>query len=362
MAFLKSPVAIHTFRLTGIAVAAILIFPLFSYRAPNTSVKQTDSLREEIPIYITYDNQRVTPYIDVNIGGKIYQAVFDTGSSGLRILDGALNGGQGQLTDTINQGVKHGLGDDKHVLLIRGKVLAMPMQFGRLKSIQPIRLMSIDSTQYGPDAPWTLTRDSALIKSNHFRGLPAIMGVGLRLTAAGKGVASPFAQLPGNGIFIVEFPSFGRKTGKVILNPTPGDAEGFKFFHLQPGKVKLPGGYSSWIDNQLDGCIALNDGSACLPTMLDCGAPDIEVFSDHFKASQSLARGEKVTAQIRDKLDTTIFVNSTFIISDARQHGKDYVYLKPSKNTGKNLFGTRFFFDYDILYDAKHGLIGLRKK
>jgi hypothetical protein len=45
-----------------------------------------------------------------------------------------------------------------------------------------------------------------------------------------------------------------------------------------------------------------------------------------------------------------------------REDGKDFVSLDGAKGVGKNIFGTRFFFDFDVLYDEVDGVIDVRRK
>src|SRR5476651_775303 len=120
---------------------AVPIALIASRSAPLSTIK-AESLRDEIPITISYANNRVTPIIEINIDHQTYQAVFDTGSSGLRILSGAVTG---HTIDSIGQRVSYTYGDGAKAINLRGKVMAATMTFGNSKTSAPIRLMSIDS-------------------------------------------------------------------------------------------------------------------------------------------------------------------------------------------------------------------------
>lgn len=334
--------------------------PLFSYRNLKPSFSEASNLRTEVPLTISYANKTITPVIDISINHRTYQAVFDSGSSGIRILSGALKGQVAE--ETSDERVKYGYGDGKSALSLRGDVFASSVSFGGLKSNFPVRMMRIDSAKYGPDGDWMSTGDSVLIHSSHLRHLSAIMGVGLRLKSSNKGIANPFAQLPGNGKFIVKFPGLGGTKGSVVLNPAPQETAGFILFHLEPGKVFLPGGYSSWLDNELNGCFSVNGNSICQQTMLDCGSPNIQIYSPQFSGKQIAAAGSQVVIELNDKNNPSVGIKTSFLVSQNRQSGKDYVALHEIKDKGKTLYGTQCFFEYDVLYDQKNGVIGLRKK
>jgi pimeloyl-ACP methyl ester carboxylesterase len=225
----------------------------------------------------------------------------------LRILSGNLGV---ERSDSTTERVSYGYGDGRHAFHVRGQVRYVTLGLGTLTSVQPVRVMAVDSTEYIPGSgSWTPTGDSASIESNHFRSVSAIMGVGLRIKEGSKGVANPLAQLPGNGKYIIRFPGFGGSKGKLIVNPDSVDTKGFTLFKLEKGVFPLPNGDDSWLDNELSGCIsASGGGSACQNTLLDTGTPGLRVFP------------------------------------------------------GKNLFGTAFFFDHDVLYDQVNGMIGIKKK
>jgi hypothetical protein len=221
--------------------------------------------------------------------------------------------------------------------------------------------MSIDSARYGSLNNWISTGDSAVISSNHFRNCSAILGVGLRGVAKPGSVISPLRQLPGNGEFIVMFPDYGGKKGSVIINPTAGDEQGFIYFKLSPGKGIGPVGSTGWLDNQIPGCISVNSGTDCLPTLLDTGNPDIQIFSNEFVKNQSVPSLSYISLSVGNPHDSA-FIKTDFTVGEHRERGKDFVYLCNTEKEPKNTFGIRFFFEFDVLYDQQNGIIGIRKK
>jgi hypothetical protein len=317
---------------------------------------QADSLRAVLTVTINYDDKMVTPFVDVTVNCKLFKTVFDTGSTGLRMMEGAL---PPEPADTLNQRVSYTYGDNVHKLSLKGKVRKVQVAFDKLNTLSTVGIMCIDSTRYTPTGSWIATGDSAIIRSNHFRNCSAILGVGLRKTARLSGVISPLSQLPGNGKFIVMFPGYGGTKGSVIINPSPADEAGFVYFQLPQGKA-TPNG-SGWLDNQLPGCISVTGETACLPTLLDSGNPDIQVFSHNFIGQHSVPSGNYITMRVGGLKDS-IFVKTGFNVGDQRSRGKDLVYLDESPKEPRMVFGIRFFFEFDVLYDQQNGIIGIRKK
>ena len=330
----------------------------FVYADNQQLISNTDSLRVVLPVTIDYDNKIVTPFVNIKVNGKLVKVVFDTGSSGLRILSGALHN---LMPDSSVARVSYTYGDNVHSLGIRGVVVKAEISFENLKTLSPVNIMSIDSTRYGRHEAWTATGDSAVIHSNHFRDCAAIMGVGLRGRLKSGAVVSPLRQIPGNGKFIIMFPAYGNTKGAVIINPTPADETGFVYFQLPAGEpgVVLPG--HGWPDNQLPGCIAINDAMEYLPTMLDTGNPDIQIFSPDYERERAVPPRNYITMQIGGARDTTV-VKTGFNIGDDRVRGKDFIYMTNTTKEKRLVFGMRFFFEFDVLYDQQNGIVGIRKK
>ena len=350
-----------------LAAFSLLNLPVTLFASGGDTVKFSrkrqaiapDSFRTELPLKIVYDKHLVTPIIEVFVNDQKIDAIFDSGSFGLRVLNGAL---KKELTDTTENSVAYSYGDGERNFGIRGRVQSANIRVGNLTSRNSIRFMRIDSTRYGLHAGWTDTGDSAIIKSNHFRSVAAIIGVSMRASKSSKGISNPLAQLPGNGKYIVSFPHFGDTTGQVVLNPDSADLEGFTNFKLEKGKILLPNGDSSWRDNEFNGCVIINGKAACQNTMIDTGSPDIHVLAKGFQGHKSLPAGNQVTLTIKDKAGISQVVQTDFTVSEDRKRGRDFVYLDETNSVEKNIFGTRFFFDFDVLYDQVNGVIGIRKK
>jgi hypothetical protein len=330
----------------------VLCFPMV------LKAQSSDSLRTEVALKIVYNGYLVTPIVEVYVNDQKVDAVFDSGSSGLRILRSVYNDKE---PDSLKGHIHYGYGF-KDSFRICGQVKSASIRIGTLQSAQPIRIMRIDSTKYIPEAEWLSVLDSTRIQSNHFRSYPAIMGVGLRVSGKRDGVANPVAQLPGNGKYIIHFPRFGGSKGKLIINPDASETKDFVLFKLEGGKWLLPNGDSTWKDNELYGCVIVDQGTACQHTLLDTGNPDVHVYSSSFTGNKKVSSGSVVTLQLKDKEGLVAPVQTKFRVGNIKENGKDVVFLDESDGVERNMFGTRFFFDFDVLYDQVNGIIGIKSK
>lgn len=317
-----------------------------------------DTLRLEMPLSINYDHNRVTPYIVIEINHQPFKVIFDTGSHGLKILKGGLN--INQLTATGKR-MKCSFGSNpKNELFLKGEIMQGIFSAGKLSTKKNIKMLAVDSAEYNTNNPWLSTGDSAIISSNHFRGFPAIMGVGLR-AKGGNGLVNPLAQLPGNGKYIIEFPSYGNSDGKLIINPTKDDEAGFVFYQLPAETNVSYDDISGWLDTRMNGCLIVDNNTICQSTLLDTGNPDTQTYTDRIAENIKVNPGSRVMLKILpdDKAGTEYSME--FTVSAHPKAGKDAVYIRAS-NKPKNIFGTMLFFNFDVLYDQKNGVIGLRKK
>jgi hypothetical protein len=87
---------------------------------------QADSLRVVVSVNINYDDNMVTPFVNVMINGRLFKAVFDTGSAWFRIMEGVLTAEQNA---TSSQRVYYTYGNNIHKLSLKGKVRKVQLSF-----------------------------------------------------------------------------------------------------------------------------------------------------------------------------------------------------------------------------------------
>jgi hypothetical protein len=265
--------------------------------------------RVEWPLMVRYDSVGdATPVIQADIGDvDTISLIFDTGSPGIRILQGAV---KDVLYEVIRTRVGASFGTSTPNVRFSGFVGRTSVAFGTVESRQPVSFMVIDSVQYG-SGTWQSTGNATSIGASNLHGFSGLFGVSLRYDKSLKGIASPIAQLPGQGLFIVKFPSYGGAAGVVIINPDQSDFQGYTLFHLPADSAVLPGaGFQAWDDTKLYGCFVVGGTPYWAYSWLDTGNPDIKLSAPGV-TSGNVAAGTTVSFGLSDALQETPFAVST---------------------------------------------------
>jgi hypothetical protein len=352
---MKTTPALHKWYLSFILLPITLIFsctkteyfserPVYHGGGPNFG----SPYRAEVPIKISYFSSKDTrASITMTINGAPVDVLFDTGSWGLRVYAGAVHGMQIDTTyESDTTGYTGGVG-------FMGKVAGAYLGVGTLQNPSPTRFMRIDATNRNGGA-YTPTGDAPNPNNSLTNGFNGIVGVGLRYGLKQHGIANPLTQMPGNGAFIIHFPNFNDgKQGILILNPNEKDRRGFTFVQLKPDSVLLPNGFNSWLEDQLQGTVTVNGVPFTHNTLLDSGNP-FDFYNNVNSKPDTLDAGNVVKLSLLN-----LPVETTFTVKN-QVSGQDLVAINNSRV--RNVFGIQFFFDYDVLYDQKNGLIGIRKR
>ncbi|MCR8560415.1 DUF3443 domain-containing protein [Mucilaginibacter sp. BJC16-A38] len=304
-----------------------------------------------VPLLIYYVSQTdVRPAITVYINGIPVEVLFDTGSWGLRVLKGALKGGT---FPTIGVRVSNSYsgGTSLYGQVARGYVSMSNSHKGAT-----LNFMLIDGADSGNGK--FSTGDNAVINNpllEHFNG---IIGVGMRYSDTSRGVANPLPQLPGNAQFIVHFPHYGEPEGTLVLNPGREDLRGFSFLKLKANSDILPNGLQSWPENLLTGTVSIDGQPYTKNTLLDTGNP----LNFYYKDGTSNKEPVDINSVVRFSLGDPVVADTTITVKQQRA-GLDLLVSSNKSSYGpRNVFGTMFFFDFDVFYDQHNGVIGIRKK
>jgi len=171
-------------------------------------------------------------------------------------------------------------------------------------------------------------------------------------------LTNPLPEFPGNGSFIIHFPQYNpqnpQSEGALIVNPCGSDLRGFNYIHLLAGSDLLPNGFNSWMDNELADTLTVNNMSYTSNALLDSGNP----FSLYYMNVNSNNSIVGIGSTVKFTLGPPVTASTTFVVTK-QQSGLDLV--QTSNYEVRNVFGIQFFFDFDVLYDQKNGLIGVRR-
>ncbi|WGD31967.1 hypothetical protein AncyloWKF20_09150 [Ancylobacter sp. WKF20] len=270
-------------------------------------------------------------------GGPAVPVTFDTGSSGLRILESAV-GADVRRTDTH---LREGYGDGTVLEGYLGyAAVAFPTRDGASVTTAPIAVHVVTKVSCRPDKP-----DCPGIGD----GRAGVMGVDY----GGRGhVFNPLAQLPaplGDG-FIVDL---DPEAPRVILRRPEG--ERFRFGAMvadDPALWSGNGTSRTWKSDSLSACFSVDDAPVgCAPTVFDTGGSAM-----HFAPSASdgalpfgyLPEGQRVTMDVSDVFRLSF-----------RSEGHHDVRIDPEPRANS---GERFFRHFRVGFDAVNGRIGFERR
>jgi hypothetical protein len=316
--------------------------------------------RIEVPIRQTRVLPRLIHYsIPVSIaGGAPIEAMLDSGSTGLRLLPPAMPAQGLEETDTRTI-YSYGIG-----LKITGKVWEGEVSVGGAETAGAIRIHAISAIGCVPSKPKCpgakTTIDRFLLggRGDPEHGYQAIIGVGL----APNAVVNPLAAI-GDGVWIITLPKPDTgKPGKLILNPTAEERAGFTMFQLERKDLNTPFGQMRGWDAHIPGCLANANTkrSFCAPSLLDSGAPGMLAHSN--KKSETDGWNSGAPALFAFVTNGKVIGSDGFLINMQPGSGFNVSERDEGPLERELKMGTLPYFSFDVLYDSKAGMIGLKKR
>jgi predicted aspartyl protease len=336
------------------------VFALLVIEACLSASPAFTSERVEVPL-----EQRVLTdgtiryFIDISLAGSApIAAMVDTGSTGLRILPGAV-------TDTAFASISekasvYGYGSG---VRLTGVVAAIGIGLGHITSAEPIPVQLVRTIDCYPKQPHC---PASRISQADYRlggdglarqGFEAIFGIEM---GAGP-VDNPLRRL-GVKTWIVVLPRPGeRRPGALILNPEDGETAGYTLFPIDARLKKLPGGATA--HDAIPSCIVVEktEKRICGPTLLDTGAPGVSIASADAAERSGWRRGERIGIVFRNKEGAE--VKSEF---RAGAGAPSRIHASAPKNENQTdtriAAGTLPYFLFSVLYDDERKLVGLRRR
>jgi len=309
--------------------------------------------RSEAPIrQTTLSNGALRYAVPITVGGAALMASLDTGSTGLRILPGAL----GPADATVSaEPETYGYASGSRY---EGVVGEADVAMGGARGMAPVHLIrTIGCYAYLPHCPasrTTLAQYGIASDGLPGEGFKAILGIDM---APGR-VGNPLRSL-GVRRWIVELPRPGESDGRLILNPTEAETEGYAMLPLAAPYAHERGG---GLHDAVPGCLSnsVTHARACGVVLMDTGAPGLSVANgrlegepwpsgsavalDLFDAGGGLAAREALTIGLRDQ-------------------GTRLSWRRETRVSGVVIYaGVAPYFAYSVLYDARRQTIGLKPR
>ena len=311
--------------------------------------------RAEVPIHETVLSDGTPRYsIPIRIGNSIpIEAMLDTGSTGLRILPGAVSPMSYAITSRVNN---YGYGSG---VKVTGLIANASVSIGGTVTNAPIPIQVIQTVgcfESKPQCPasrigqadYGLGGDGLANE-----GFKAIIGIGMPLRGANYDVVNPLLYL-GHQSWVVILPLDQSTSGRLIINPDAEDLDGFT---VLSDLIAMPGfqqeGIYTCLSDQNSG------NTVCGPAVLDTGAPRVTVNTAFYKPRAwtegmrgSIAFGE--TKAMSFKMDFTV----------NRMTPGYGVIVEPPILPGSTIIsaGVLPFLSFAVLYDARDNTMGLRPR
>jgi hypothetical protein len=290
--------------------------------------------------------------VPVQVGGTALMAALDTGSTGLRILPGVLGAGDAAAgAEAETYGYASGS-------RYEGFVAEAMVGIGGAQGRGPIHLIkTIGCFVYLPRCPasrTTLPQYGIASDGLPGEGFKAILGVDM---APGR-VGNPLRFL-GARRWIVELPRPGEGNGRLILNPTEAETEGYVMVPLAAPYAHERGG---GLHDAVPGCLshAATRARACGVVLMDTGAPGLAVANGRL-GETPWPDGSAVALDLFDK--TGGLAARVAMTVGQREQGTRLSYRQEARVNGVVIYaGIAPYFAYSVLYDPRRQMIGLKPR
>jgi len=330
-----------------LALALALVLPL------PTAAQVAPAPRAEAPILESRLSNGARRYaVPVQVGATRLMASLDTGSTGLRILPGALRAGDAAALDEPET---YGYASGSRY---EGVVGEATVAIGGLAGRSAIHLIeTIGCFTYLPHCPasrTTIARYGIASDGLPGEGFKAILGIDM---APGR-VGNPLRAL-GVRRWIVELPRPGEGQGRLILNPTDAEVEGYAMAPLAAPYAHERGG---GLHDAVPGCLAnaTTHARACGVVLLDTGAPGLAVANGRLDGAP-WPDGSTAALEIFDARGG-MAARALMTVGD-RDQGTRMSLRRETRVYGVVVYaGVAPYFAYSVLYDSRRQMIGLKPR
>jgi hypothetical protein len=291
--------------------------------------------------------------IPIVIGGTVINAMLDTGSSGLRIIKGAVPDSAFSCVAAMTSTYSYHNGLELDGFVARANV-GFISAVDAVATPAPINVMYVDQVGCTSSVPDCSANGASIDDFTAFGGFKAILGV--RMRNAVDSIGSPLAQLPGQPSFVVHAPAYGGTSGTLTVGPV--DTSEFATLQLPAfDSVTLANGTTAWDDRYgIPACLddATSGVDYCEPAEWDTGNPPTFIEWPAATGDSVLGSGSQISVTIGSLASYGFTVGATPV------PGIDEVDLEPASGSGFMNLGTALFFHDDALFDPLHGIVGLR--
>lgn len=291
--------------------------------------------------------------IAMRINGQAFQVMLDSGSTGLRLMPGAVH----RLGLETGELAKYPFASG---VVLWGSTVTVQASIGvsapAAVPAQAVNLATCDLHNPGCPANWQMSAGFRIGADDPnevvSHGFLAILGVGMRAAD----IPNPLAVI-GKGRWIIDLPRPGDPhPGQLILDPTDQELGTYKEFPLDPAV-----GRAGWRDT-IPGCL-LKKGDRdeiCGPMLLDTGATGFQVFSARIDGPTLWPIGSRVVLVFKPKSGSGVGFEFRSDRFSATKVSMDPLRLGRNADLPPINCGVLPYYYFSVAYDATAGVIGLK--
>ncbi len=318
-----------------------------------TPARAQAPVRSEAPIrQLRLSNGALRYAVPVTVGATTMLVSLDTGSTGLRILPGALAAGDAVATKAEEI---YGYASGSRYVGVVGQARVTIGGASGTGAVHLIRTIGcFDSLPHCPASRTTLDKYGIASDGLPGEGFRAILGIDM---AQGE-VGNPLRFL-GAKRWIVELPRPGEGDGRLILNPTDAEAAGYAIAPLSAPYAHEPGG---GLHDAVPGCLvnSATHARVCGPVLMDTGAPWLSVVNAR-GAGEPWPDGSPAALELFDTVGG-VTARET-LVTGVRDLGTRLTWRRETRVYGPVIYaGIAPYFAWSVLYDPGHQRIGLKPR
>ena len=331
--------------------AGVLAMALGLFAGAALAAPVPEAPRSEIAVREVVLSDGTRRYgLPIKVGATAIEAGLDSGSSGLRVLPGVLAAGD---ADRAGGGDSYDYGSGT---AFRGVVGKGQLTIGAASGASTLQLIDkVGCTAKIPKCPASRIAEAQFgVQGDGLpgEGFKAIIGVNM----AEAEVATPLRAI-GTRRWIIELPRPGEGTGRLILNPTEEEVQGYAMLPVMDAFKAQHGG----LHDAVGGCL-LNDATGkkvCGALLMDTGAPGLSVLNGGL-GSTPWPQGPATLAFYDGRGRTQAAENLTLNI---KAHASRLTFDSEPGRPGPVIYsGLTAYFAFSVLYDPERGMVGLKPR
>lgn len=329
---------------------------VFTWWMSDAALAGNTADRIEIPIKQTPVNTGDIRYsIPVQVGGEVIVALFDTGSTGLRVLSGVVP--PSSYSATQQQAV-YDYASGNYLL---GVIAHANIRLGSSPSTAAVPFQLVQKIQCTSGAPKCPASQSSpqdpnygLVANDGFRAI-----IGASMPSPHLSIATPNPLIQFGDAWIVSLPLPGDATaGSLIMNPSADERSGFTLFPAGQGANVGAGR-----DNPIPGCFTNNGNrnTFCGPIIIDTGRSGVTIIT----VAQDYAHwlpGINGTIAFNEPNGQQIAAQFTVLANFSPTLVQRGPYPELGQPPPRELAGVLPYLKFYVLYDYKNGVIGLKAR